>query len=306
MTIKKTVLGRGLGALIEEAHQIPREVAQAIEATNEIDLSKIEMNPFQPRKDFDEDALEELATSIRHLGVVQPITVRKIDYDHFQLIAGERRVRAAMRAGLDRIPAFVRSADDQGMLEMALVENLNRTDLNSVEIAMSFNRLLEECNLTQEVLSERVGKKRSTVANYLRLLKLPPEVQLGLRQDKISMGHARALSGINNIFKQIELYNKIVSDDLSVRAVEELVREINEPISSEPVDERNAEEKLSDVRKKEAVSDEYNELRKHLSKRFDTTIEFKRNNKGAGKIVISFRSDDDLERILTLLDARNV
>jgi ParB family chromosome partitioning protein len=192
------------------------------------------------------------------------------------------------------------------MLEMALVENLNRTDLNSVEIAMSFNRLLEECNLTQEVLSERVGKKRSTVANYLRLLKLPPEVQLGLRQDKISMGHARALSGINNIFKQIELYNKIVSDDLSVRAVEELVREINEPISSEPVDERNAEEKLSDVRKKEAVSDEYNELRKHLSKRFDTTIEFKRNNKGAGKIVISFRSDDDLERILTLLDARNV
>jgi ParB family transcriptional regulator, chromosome partitioning protein len=185
MSARKNALGRGLGALIEGAN-VTKEIVQAVEANNEIELSLIDVNPFQPRQNFDEEELQELAISIKQLGVVQPVTLRQLDNGRYQLIAGERRVRAARIARLEFIPAFVRSADDQGMLEMALVENIHRTDLNPVEVAVSYQRLVDECNLTQESLSDRVGKKRSTIANYLRLLKLPAEILLGLREEKIS------------------------------------------------------------------------------------------------------------------------
>jgi ParB family chromosome partitioning protein len=295
MNAKKNSLGRGLGALIEEASTINKDVIQAVEALNEIELSKIEVNPFQPRKHFDEDALEELSISIKQLGVIQPITVRKVDEGRYQLIAGERRFRAAQLAGLDRIPAFIRDADDQGMLEMALVENIHRADLNSIEVAISYQRLIEECSLTQEALSDRVGKKRSTITNYLRLLKLPAEVQLGIRNEKLSMGHARAIIGIEDHNKQLEIYNKIIADELSVREVEELVRNFN----SNP-------EQITSTDKKQGVDNldkEYDDLRIHLSKHFNANVEFKRNSKGAGKIVIPFKSDDDLEKIVAILDS---
>src|SRR4030042_3416604 len=191
MIAKKSALGRGLGALIEEANEPKRE--SFISSTDEIEIRLIEFNPFQPRKNFDQEALNELASSITELGIIQPITVRKLDNGNYQLITGERRLRAAQIAGLTTLPAYIRTADDQAMLEMALVENIQREDLDAIEIAISYQRLIEECNLTQENLSERVGKKRSTVTNYLRLLKLPAEIQVGIREKKISMGHARAL-----------------------------------------------------------------------------------------------------------------
>jgi len=295
MNAKKIVLGRGLGALIEEAN-VTKEIVQAVEATNEIELSLIDENPFQPRQNFNEEALRELSTSIKHLGVVQPVTLRRLDNGRYQLIAGERRCRAARIAGLDRIPAFIRIADDQGMLELALVENTLRTDLNAIEIAISYQRLLEECNLTQENLSDRVGKKRATIANYLRLLKLPAEIQLGIREEKLSMGHARALVTIENIDKQLDVFQKVIKEDLSVREVEDLVRLINEP---ETKNEKTSQKGKS---KNDLIITEYNDLQIKLAKHFNNPVEFKRNSKGAGKIIISFKSDDDLERIISVLD----
>ena len=283
---KRNALGRGLGALIDDTGM---EHIVTADAVNEIDIDKIEANPFQPRSVFNEESLEELASSIKELGIIQPITVRKVDNRKFQLISGERRLRAAQLAGLKKIPAFIRFADDQGMLEMALVENIQREDLDSIEIAISFQRLIEECKLTQESMSERVGKKRSTVSNYLRLLKLPAEIQLGIRDKQISMGHARALVNIDNEKTQLKYYYKIIDEGLSVRKTEDIIRDINTPKSN------NSKEKVR-------LPEEYDQLQKHLNEHFQSDVDFKRNNKGSGKIVIPFKSDEDLERIMGIID----
>lgn len=289
MTImaQKNALGRGLGALIEDAD---KGIMAPSAAINEIDIDRIEVNPFQPRKNFDEGSLLELASSIREIGIIQPITVRKVN-GAYQLITGERRYKAAIMVGLDSIPAYIRVADDQNMLEMALVENIQREDLDSIEVAISYQRLLEEVKLTQENLSMRVGKKRSTISNYLRLLKLPAEIQLGIRDRLVSMGHARALVNIPDPNVQLEIYQKIIRDDLSVRKVEELVKRNN-----------NARGARQMTGESGTQVTEYNELKEHLSRFFGAEVEFRRNNKGSGRIVIPFASDQDLERILTLLD----
>ena len=222
--IKKNALGRGLGALIDG---VEKEVLEKkVEANLDISVDSIDANPFQPRTNFDEQALEELSASIKKLGIVQPLTVRDAGQGRYQLIAGERRLRAARLAGLTHVPAYIRTADDQAMLELALVENIQREDLDAVEVAISFQRLIEECRLTQEQLSERVGKQRSTVANYLRLLKLPAEIQLGIRNKQLMMGHARALINIEDQKKQINVYYKIIDGELSVRQAEDLVRHV--------------------------------------------------------------------------------
>lgn len=284
---QKNALGRGLGALIEDADS-PRFTVSAI---NEIDMDQIEVNPFQPRKNFDEESLQELASSIRELGIIQPITVRELDDKKYQLITGERRYKAARMAGLKAIPAYVRKANDQNMLEMSLIENIQRVDLDSIEVAISYQRLIEECNLTQENLSERVGKKRSTITNYLRLLRLPAEIQLGIRDKIISMGHARAVINIPDPETQLEIYQNIIKNDLSVRKVEEMVRKLGTPSENVP-----------ETRQVEVSLKEYETLQNHLADFFKTKVELKRNNKGNGKIVIPFKSDEDLERILAILD----
>jgi len=301
MNAKKNALGRGLGALIDDAI-LPKEIVQAVEASNEVSVDLIDANPFQPRKDFDEEALEELATSIKQLGIIQPLTLRKLDNGRFQIIAGERRWRAAKMAGLSAVPAFIISTNDQGMLEMALVENIQRTDLNPIEIAISYQRLIDECALTQEVLSERVGKKRATVANYLRLLKLPPEIQAGIREEKISMGHAKVLLSIEDEKQMIEVYHQIVEKQLSVREVEELVRAINEP----PADDELEEAVEQKPARKQATDDPemYAELKAQLSSFFNSKVEFKRKPNGEGKIIIPFKNDAELEKILSLLDSK--
>jgi ParB family chromosome partitioning protein len=286
--VQRNTLGRGLGALIEDADNKSWASAAAI---NEIEIGKIGVNPYQPRKNFDEESLQELASSIREIGIIQPITVRQVNGDTYQLITGERRYKAAIMAGLESIPAYVRRADDQNMLEMALVENIQREDLDSIEIAISYQRLLDEVQLTQENLSERVGKKRSTITNYLRLLKLPAEIQLGIRDRLVSMGHARALVNVPDPNIQLEIFYKIIKDDLSVRKVEELVRRTN-----------NARGPKNKIPKEAPGAVEYQELKEHLSRYFNTDVDFKRNNKGSGRIVIPFQSDQDLERILSVLD----
>ncbi len=288
---RKNALGRGLGALIDEEDK--DLLIGRISGGTEIQIDRIEMNPFQPRSKFDEEALKELAASVKGLGIIVPITVREINEDKYQLITGERRLRAAKMAGLKRIPAFVRSANDQNMLEMALVENIQREDLNAMDVSISYQRLTEECNLTQEVLSQRVGKKRATISNYLRLLKLPPEIQLGIKENKISMGHARALINIEDPNEQLKLYYRIVDEDLSVRKVEEFARKINK-LKAE-VDQQA--DKIYGLPK------EYEDLRIHLANFFKTNIDFKRNNKGKGKIVINFNSDEELERIIAIFDS---
>ncbi|MCX7985395.1 MAG: ParB/RepB/Spo0J family partition protein [Bacteroidales bacterium] len=298
MNAKKNALGRGLGALIDDAI-LPKEIVQAVEASNEVSVDLIDVNPYQPRQDFDEEALEELSASIKQLGIIQPLTLRKLDNGRFQIIAGERRWRAAKMAGLRTVPAFIISTNDQGMLEMALVENIQRTDLNPIEIAISYQRLIEECSLTQETLSERVGKKRATVANYLRLLKLPPEIQAGLREEKISMGHAKALLAIDDVEQMIEVYHQISEKQLSVREVEEMVRVINQP-PTEAVDVKNKEA----VETKTSQSEDYAELRAQLSQFFNSNVEFKRKPNGEGKIIITFKNDSELEKILSLLDSK--
>ncbi len=285
---KKTALGKGLGALIKEAEETKKTVNGIIE----IDINKIETNPFQPRTNFDNDALDELAASIKKLGIIQPITVRKIkDKDKFQLISGERRYRASKIAKLKTIPAYIRTADDQGMLEMALVENIQRQDLDSIEIAITYKRLIDECKLTQENLSERVGKNRSTITNYLRLLKLPAEIQLGIRNKKISMGHARAIISIDDAETQLMIYKQIIKYGFSVRKVEEIVRELD-----------GKEITKNKPKPKKITPKEYLGLQKHLTNFFKTNVEFKRNNKGKGKIVINFKNDEELEKIISVLD----
>lgn len=286
---KKNVLGRGLSALIDGADTY-NEVRSSI---NEIEISKIVANPYQPRTSFDEEALKELAASIKEIGIIQPITLRKIDQDQYQIIAGERRFRASKIAGLTSIPAYIRTANDEGMLEMALVENIQREDLDAIEIALSYQRLIEECKLTQEDLSDRVGKKRSTVTNYLRLLKLPGKIQKGIVEKVISMGHARALVNIKDSDMQLMIYDETLKNDFSVRRVEEIVRNYNED---------NASFKSEEKPTKEKFPNEYEDLHDHLNKFFHSKIDFRMDQNGKGKIVIPFTSTKDLERILGILD----
>ncbi len=290
---KKNALGRGLGALIEG---VEKEVLEKkVEANMDISVDAIEANPFQPRTKFDEQSLEELAASIRKLGIVQPLTVRDAGNGKYQLIAGERRLRAAKLAGLSLVPAYVRTADDQAMLELALVENIQREDLDAVEVAISFQRLIEECRLTQEQLSDRVGKQRSTVSNYLRLLRLPAEIQLGIRNKHLTMGHARTLINIEDPRQQITVYYKIVDGDLSVRQAEELVRQLQT-------------EKIKDPEKgerKKKLNEDFHQLSEHLNKLFSTQVNFRINEKGKGKIVIEFSTPEEMERILGVFDRLN-
>jgi len=287
---KKSGLGRGLGALLNDSGSDSLVIDSNKPTTNigAIALSKIEVNPFQPREDFDEEALEELANSIKLHGIIQPITVRQLSQNEYQLISGERRLQASKKAGLKEIPAYIRTADDQQMLEMAIIENIQRENLNAMEVALSYQRLLTECDLKQEELGDRVGKKRSTVTNYLRLLKLPGEVQAGLRDAKISMGHARTLVTIEDIEQQLSIFDQIVQHDLSVRKVEELVRNLGreKPMASP----------------KKASDPEIMRLQVKLSSHFGTKIQVAADAQNKGQIKIPFTSTDELNRILDILD----
>ncbi|MGF7139483.1 ParB/RepB/Spo0J family partition protein [Roseimarinus sediminis] len=289
---KRNALGRGLGALINDADEVQNPAA----AIDEIKISEIEANPWQPRTTFDQDALNELARSIKEVGIIQPLTLRKTGENKYQIIAGERRFRASKLAGKDKVPAYIRESDDNNMLELALVENIQREDLDAIEVALSYQRLIDECQLTQEILSDRVGKKRSTISNYLRLLKLPAIIQKAIRDREISMGHARAIINVKDPDTQIMLYKQVVSYDFSVRKIEEIVRKLND----EEQDEKKPEKKP--VPK---YPSEFEELKKHLSKHFDSNVDFKINNKGKGQIVIPFNSANDLERIIGVLDKLN-
>ena len=288
--MKKQVLGRGLSALIET------EPVAAVGSTifNEIEISKIYPNPNQPRTDFDDDALEELATSIRANGIISPITLRKISDDNYQIIAGERRYRASKMVGLDKIPAYIRDVDDGQVMEMALIENIQREDLNAIEIALSYNSLVATLNLTQEALAERVGKKRATITNYLRLLKLPAEIQMGLKNKKIDMGHARALVSVENPEVLLNIYAQVLAEGASVRRTEELVR----LASTNEI----AEKPLKKEKQHTFVPEEYEALCKELNDKFNAKVKLSYNEKGKGKVTIPFDSDDDLMRLMSLFD----
>lgn len=297
---KKNALGRGLGALIADAVEEPMPKEVVVSAMQELKLSDIRPNPFQPRTEFDEEALNELAASIKSIGIVQPITVRVVEDGKYEIVAGERRFRASKLAGRETIPAHIRNTETDSLLELALIENIQREDLNAIEVAISYQRLIDECSLTQDALSERVGKKRATIANYLRLLKLPAQIQLAVRDKKISMGHARAILGVDDPDTQLMIFEQILKYDFSVRKVEEVVRELSQPKEEEPETAVVAPEQP----KKKTTNEigDYIELQKHLSRRFDTKVELKRNEQGKGKIIIGFRSDTELEKIIELLD----
>ncbi len=293
MNNKKRGLGKGLSALLENrdtdiTSHAPVKPVLAGSVSN-VKVGQIEVNPFQPRQEFNREALAELAASIETYGIIQPLTVRKMGYDKFQLISGERRFRAAQMAGLDEVPVFVRIADDQAMLEMALVENIQRHDLDAIEVALSYQRLIDECGLTQEAMAEKVGKKRTTVTNYLRLLKLPVEIQLGLRQNLITMGHARALVSAGSEAEQLDAFEKIVTGNLSVRDTEILTGE-------------QKAAKPKQTKKEPALSFGHQKLREDLSDKFGTKIALKLAQKGKGQIVIPFQNEDDLIRIAEILD----
>ena len=292
---KRPALGRGLRALLEnEETDVTSKSASELPTTAgsiaEIAISHIEANPFQPRSKFEEEALAELAQSIKELGIIQPITVRKLGYDNYQLISGERRFRASQLAGLEQIPAFVRIANDQSMLEMALVENIQRAELNAIEVSISYQRLIEECKLTQEELSQRVGKKRSTISNYLRLLKLPAEIQTGIMENRISMGHARALVNINDPEKQLEVFRQIMEDTLSVRKTEELAKAQKDGSNKK---HQSAVLPPSLIDKK---------IKASLSEYFNVNVRFQRKEADKGRIVIPFNSEEELDKILKAMD----
>lgn len=289
---KRGVLGRGLDALIT----LDEVKISGSSSINEIELAKIEPNPDQPRRIINESALEDLAQSIRSLGVIQPITLREVADEKYQIIAGERRYRASLKAGLTAIPAYVRKVSDTELLEMALIENIQREDLNSIEIALAYQNLIDQYNLTQERLSERVGKNRSTITNYLRLLKLPAGIQMGIKDKKIDMGHARALISIEDPSIQLMVYEEIIKQGLSVRKVEEIVRSLN---AGENVDEIVAKKA-----KKNAMPEEFTLLKRHLTNFFSSKVQLTMNEKGKGKIAIPFESEEDLERLIALLDSK--
>jgi ParB family chromosome partitioning protein len=303
---KKKALGRGLSALLSDTPaddklEVDIEVkspaqerpAAPTSSINEIPVDHIEVNPFQPRTHFDQEALLELAESIQVHGIIQPITVRRLATDQYQLISGERRFQASKLAGLKAIPAYIRSADDQQMLEMALIENIQRENLNAIEIALSYQRLITECSLKQDELGERVGKNRATVTNYLRLLKLPPDIQIAVRDNNISMGHARAIINVENPDQQLYIFKKTLNDDLSVRKVEELVRELSGKKTEE-----------SPVNKNEgptAASKEISQLQSKLSSHFSTRVVVRSDDGRKGEIKIPFLSIEDLNRVLDIL-----
>ena len=285
MTPKRNALGRGLDSLISMG-----EVQTAgSSAISEIDIARIVPNPDQPRRTFSEESLDELAASIRELGIVQPLTLRLTDGGNYQIIAGERRWRAASRAGLSSVPAYVRTASDTEMTEMALIENIQREDLNAIEVALGFKKLIDNYNLTQERLSERLGKKRATIANHLRLLKLPAEIQLGLRDRHIDMGHARTILAVADPKMQLKLYKRIVKDGLSVRAVEKIARDL-------------AAGNPTPVKTEGDVNDVYAGFATQLSQRFQTPVKFSRNPNGRGTITIKFANDDELHRLIKALE----
>src|SRR5690606_23162156 len=290
---KKQALGRGLSALLkDEGNDInaveDKNVDEVVGSIVELDLGSIEVNPFQPRTSFNEDALRELASSIRELGVIQPITVRKLGFNKYQLVSGERRFRASKLVGLETIPAYIRIANDQESLEMALVENIQRQDLDPIEIALSYQRLIEEIQVTQEELSDRVGKNRSTIANYLRLLKLDPIIQTGMRDGFISMGHGRALINMDEVEAQLEIYEKIIKDNLSVRETEALVREKKNPKTEAPA-------------KKTETPAFVKKGKKELSDFFETEVQVKVTKSGKGQMIVPFKNQNEFDRILSLI-----
>lgn len=291
---KKEEIGLGLRALLEGMNSdITADITdkELVNTICDIPIQQIEVNPYQPRKDFDEVALQELAESIKIHGIIQPITVRVLAPNQFQLISGERRLRASKLAGLTQIPAYIRIADDQAMLEIALIENIQREDLNDIEVALTYHRLIEECKLIHEQLAQRVGKSRSTVTNFLRLLKLPPEIQLGLKNHKISMGHARPLLSLEHIDLQLNAYKQIINQQLSVRQVEQLVKTLNAPkIKKNNLNPNNYPLKAH-----------FNSIEKSLSSQLSAKVALKVQNNGRGQILIPFVNTDDLNRLLDLL-----
>lgn len=307
--MKRSSLGKGLAALLEDSGsditsplgthlstpRITNENTAIAGTVANVFLSQIEANPFQPRNEFEKQALAELAQSIKEYGLIQPITVRKVGFNKFQIISGERRLRASQLAGLEQIPAFIRIANDKTMLEMALVENLQREDLNAIEIALGYKRLIEECNLTQEQLSQKVGQDRSTVTNFLRLLKLPEPIQAALRDKKITMGHARALLSVNDSQTQAKILNAILKNELSVRRIEEYARTYSGKTSQKS-------KAKSQKNKSAALSFEEQKLREDLSDFFKTCVLIEKQTDGEGRIVIHFKSDAELKKISRIFD----
>ena len=288
-------LGRGLDSILQspETDITSRDISGdfVAGAVAEIDINLIETNPFQPRTEFDETALRELAQSIKEQGVIQPVTVRKLGYNKYQLISGERRLRASKMAGLTKIPAFIRVANDEQMLELALIENIHRENLNAIEVAISYQRLIDECNLTQEEVSEKVGKSRSAVANFLRLLKLPPEIQLAIRDGHISMGHARALININDKEEQLKLLQQIIMEEMTVRQTEEMADK--------------AKGKADKERKQtNFIPEHFKSKIKTLSQTLNTKVKVKRNIKGQGSVVIDFKDEAEFDRIMELFNRK--
>lgn len=304
--VKRNALGKGLGALLSDKDQVENNAENAIgknpnasPAVNTIaaiPLEQIEANPFQPRDQFEEAALNELAESIKLQGIIQPLTVRRLSAKSYQLISGERRLRASKLAGLTEVPAYIRTANDQEMIEMALIENIQRENLNAMEVAFSFQRMIDECNLKQDELGDRVGKNRTTVTNYLRLLKLPPMIQAAIRDQQISMGHARAMVSMENVDQQLYVFKEILTKDLSVRKVEELVRAMTTP------KKEGKEKEKSNTGKFLTNNFEYQKIQDDLSSKFGNKVLIKADDKGKGNINIPFLSTDDLNRILEMLD----
>lgn len=292
MALKRNALGRGLDSLIS-MDDVPARGSSAI---NDIALSKIEPNPDQPRTTFDEEALDELASSIRELGIIQPLSLRSLDNGRYQIIAGERRYRAAQRAGLTSVPAYIRTVNESELTEMALIENIQREDLNAIEIALTFRKLIDQYELTQERLSERIGKKRATIANFLRLLKLPAEVQLGLRDKRVDMGHARALLSIDRPDVQLKLYNRIIKEGLSVRRVEELAKEYRETGA-------DMTKAPGEKPKDRSRNGDFDILQRQLSEAFKTKVSFTYNDSGKGKITFPFNNDAELAMLISLFDS---
>ena len=292
---KRKALGRGLGALLDRsATDEPQKEISGEYMTGyvtQIRVDQIEPNPFQPRTHFNELELSELSSSIKEHGIIQPLTIRKIGYDRYQLISGERRLKASIQAGLVEVPAYVRLANDEQMLEMALVENIQREDLNPLEISFSFKRLLEECKIRQEDLSQKVGKDRSTISNYIRLLKLPGEIQVAVRDNLISMGHARAILGLEDEKAQLVILQKILERKLSVRQVEDMVRNAGKVKVTAPSPAGSL------------LPAKFENARESLRAKLLSKVDCKVNNKGAGSIIISFNSDEDFDRIIAKLDS---
>jgi ParB family chromosome partitioning protein len=298
---KRSALGKGLGALLESSETDITTSSSGnpgiVGSIATLPISSIEANPFNPRSNFEKDALQELSTSIKIHGIIQPITVRKLGRDKYQLISGERRFRAAQLAGLTEVPSYIRIANDQTMLEMALVENIQREDLNPIEVALSYQRLIEECSLTQDQLSQKISKSRTSITNHLRLLKLPAPIQAGVKENKITMGHARALVSAGDEATQVALYERVVNEKLSVRDIEAILRG---EILSAPSSETGEKPKKSNI----VITDNEHTFKEHLGDRLSTKVEIRKTPNGKGKIVLNFNSDSDLSRIMELLNKK--